>query len=250
MKAAVSLALVLILIVQAARVTAQEGIDAVGHPIRAAMMREAIRLAEEPADRVGEQPAAEDRPWSRARSLLPGTEVLVTTNASRRALRYVLSVDETGISVIDLSDAALPRTVESVLRKIAANHPEYFTAARHSGYVLDKNVRLNPDGVFEGDRRLADLEQIVRSIPRPGIVELRLAHASIAPSVGAGFLIGLGAGFLLGTLNDCSGCDDPGLVTLGGTIWGAGLGAAGGLVIGSIKASSPSEAGAVVYRAP
>jgi hypothetical protein len=55
---------------------------------------------------------------------------------------------------------------------------------------------------------------------------------------------------LLGRLNDCSACDDRGLVTFGATIWGAGLGAAGGLVIGSIKASSPSEAGAIVCHAP
>ncbi len=252
MKTALALGLVLILIASSVPVAATGGIDSTTGPISLTMAREASRLAAESAASSG-QPGEEvtDSGWSRVRKLEPGTEVIVSTIGSQPVRRYVLWADEAGISVLNLTDADLSADVALVLQETAGNHPEYFAAAQSEEFVLRKNIRLKPDGVFVADHKVAALGRIVQYIGRSQVVELRLLHDhSIAKSVGFGLVIGLGAGLLVGRLNDCSPCDSAGLVTFATTIWGLGLGAAGGLVVGSIKASRHGGVTGLIYRVP
>ncbi len=192
-----------------------------------------------------------DSGWSRVRKLEPGTEVIITITGSQPGRRYVLWADESGVSVVNLSSPALPPRAASALRKAASNHPLYFTDALQIGpLALDRNVRLDSGAVFVDGAKVATLEQVVERITRPQVVEVRSPSRdySVKKRVGIGIATGLGVGLLLGRLNEYpGGCDDPGLATEIGAAWGLGLGAAAGLLIGSMNAAKHDTA---IYRAP
>ena len=198
MKAAPSLALVLFLMTSALPLTAQERIDRTAGPISRAVTREAVRLAAKPAVVDDDQHPGEstNADWSRVRKLESGTEIMVTANSSQPGKRYVLSADDSGITVLNLAEATLPAATSKVLRDLASQNPAHFTDAQKGGtFRLDTNVRLMPDGVFVVEQKVADLGQIVERIARPQIVEIKgpVAHGSVGGAIG-----GAAGGFLLG----------------------------------------------------
>ena len=57
---------------------------------------------------------------------------------------------------------------------LASTHPEYFLAAQKGGrFVLEKNVRMGPDGVFVADRKVADLQDVVETGARKDVAEIK-----------------------------------------------------------------------------
>jgi hypothetical protein len=174
MKAALSLTLVLALMTSLP-VTAQERIDRTAGPIRRAIALEAVRLAAEPAVVDAGQQAKEstNADWSRVRKLEPGTEIMVTANGSQPGKCYILSADEFGITVLNLTDSALPAAVSEVLRDLASHNPAHFTNALKGGtFLFDKNMRLGSEGVFVADQKVVGLEQIVGRIRRRDVTEI------------------------------------------------------------------------------
>ena len=138
-------------------------------PIARAIMLEAVRVT---ADR---RAGSTDLEWSRVRRLAPGTEIIVTVEASQPVRRYVVSGDESELRVLNVADPPLPEAVTAVLRAVASGHPDYLSAARRGGtVVLEQNVRLRPDGVFVGDRKVADLGQVIETIDRDDVAEIRI----------------------------------------------------------------------------
>jgi hypothetical protein len=247
MKAALSLTLILALMASALPVTAQEGIDTTAGPIGRAIRRETARLAAEPvlvdaSQQAGEATNAE---WSRVRRLEPGTEIMVTANGSQPSERYVLSTDESGITILNLADATLPAGASQVLRHLAERNPAHFTDAQNGGtFLLDKNVRLMSKGVFVADRKVADLGSVVATIARADIVEI--AGIRRSRNVLAGTLYGVAAGGVFGYVVAACKPNElcfQGAVTLLMAGVGAGVGALVGARIGRRKVT-------VIYRVP
>jgi hypothetical protein len=247
MKAALSLTLILALMASALPVTAQEGIDTTAAPIGRAIWRETARLAAEPvlvdaSQQAGEATNAE---WSRVRRLEPGTEIMVTANGSPPSERYVLSTDESGITILNLADATLPAGASQVLRHLAERNPAHFTDAQNGGtFLLDKNVRLMSKGVFVADRKVADLGSVVATIARADIVEI--AGIRRSRNVLAGTLYGVAAGGVFGYVVAACKPNElcfQGAVTLLMAGVGAGVGALVGARIGRRKVT-------VIYRVP
>src|SRR5207247_695286 len=84
--------------------------------------------------------------------------------------------DGSSLTVLNLTDPTPPRTAKDALRNVASRHPEYFPAAQQGGqFVLEKNVRMGPDGVFVASQKVADLGQLVENIARHDVAEIRLA---------------------------------------------------------------------------
>ena len=133
--------------------------------------------------------------WSRVRRLEPGTEIMVTANASRSGKRFVLSADESSMTVLNLTDAALPLAVRDVLRD-RSRHPEYFTAAqRGETLLLGENVRLTGAGVFVADQKVVDLSQMVESIPRADLeagATVIVARTGMPTDAKVGIWVGVG----------------------------------------------------------
>jgi hypothetical protein len=248
MKSALSLTLILALITSALPVTAQEGIDRAASPVGRAITRENARLAAEPilVDAGQQAGKSTNADWSRVRKLEPGAQIMLTANGSEPGERYVLSTDESGITILNLADPTLPADVFQVLRHLAERNPGHFTEALKGGtFPLDKNVRLMSNGVFVSDRKVADLGSVVDTVARVDIVEI--AGIRRSRNALAGTLIGAAAGGGIGYVagackpNDWLCFQAVAALLMAGV--GAGVGALVGAGIGKRKVT-------VIYRAP
>jgi hypothetical protein len=247
MKSAVSLALSIGLVLSALPVAAQDRVVASSGPLARAIAREAARLTT--VQQVG-KPTNSD--WACVRRLVPGTEVTVTVRGSQPGTRYVVLADEYGVTVLNLTNPTIPPAAKSVLPEVASHHPEYFTAAQKGGtFVLDKNVRMGPDGVFVADRKIADLAELAERIVRDDVVQVEgptRARGSVAGAVigaGGGFLVGSTAFVVQALRDDCSGgCSGSNALAVMALV---GFPVAGGIL--GYRISSHETRG-VIYRAP
>lgn len=215
-------------------------------PIARAATREAARLATAPqVDRPS------DSHWARVTKLAPGTAVTLTVRELPPRKRYVVRADEDNLTVLDLTNPAISPVAQSVLLDVASHHPEDVAAAQTGNtFVLDKNVRMGPDGVFVADRKVADLGQVIETIMQSDVREIRRSGRTGGSVVGA--VAGATGGLLLGRLvaanlvyKQCGGsCDDETLL-IGLSL--IGLPITGGL-LGYHAAGRQTED--VIYRAP
>lgn len=135
--------------------------------------------------------------WSRVSQLVPGSEIAVTSTALRAAPRYFVSADELALTMLDLTDPALPAAAARVLRDMALRHPEYFAAMQRNDTFGERSVRVGRAGVFVADRKVAELENVVETIARRDVVEIWgpvVARGSVlGPMVGGwlGFAVGV-----------------------------------------------------------
>jgi hypothetical protein len=253
MTSRLSLVLTLSLTVSAFPLVAEErpassvlGSQSAAGPIRAAAMREAVRLA---ADQPSEPFAST---WSRVRELAAGTEISVTGRAGTAGRRAFVAADGSGLTVLSLGDPPIPSRARRLLIDLASNHPEFLVGAKTGGtFLLDDNVRLTPDGLFMAGRRVVDLG-MVETIARSDVAEItRCATVNRGPAAGAAVAGALG-GFLAGfyqalrlAMSPCyDSCTTNGLL---GTLSLVGLPIAGGW-LGYHAVAHKAEA--VIYRAP
>jgi hypothetical protein len=201
MKAALSLMLIVCLVGTTLPVTAQERVDRTAGPISRAMSLEAVRLATQPAAvDAGQQPGTSPKTdWSRVRTLAPGTTLTVTVQGSQPSTRHFLLADQSELTLLNLTDPTLPASAIRVLVDTASHHPEYFGAAQAGdSFVLDKNMRMGPDGVVVGDRKVADLGAVVERVMRSEVREVSSRGRTGGSVVGA--TVGAAGGLLLGGL--------------------------------------------------
>jgi hypothetical protein len=207
---------------------------------------EAVRL-------TADQPAGfADVEWSRVRKLAPGIEIIVTVAGSQPGGRYVVRADESGLTLVNVADLSIPAAAEGVLRGVASNHPEYFSAAQQGGtFVLEMSVRLAREGVFVGGRKVADLGRVVENIARSDVAEIKTRHKGrgawghLGPL--GGYFVGAmsggyGAGFACQASVGRDRCDTAAFLT------GALVGGIAGGVHGFRAASRETEN--IIYRAP
>ncbi len=267
MKSAVSLTLIVCLVASALPVTAQERKERAGSLARATTI-ETVRLAaagetvSSSVDAVQRGGTPAESNWSRVRGLAPGTEVIVTVHGSQPGTRYVVLADESELTVLNLTDPKLPAVARDALHDVATHHPEYFPRVQKGGqFVLDKNVRVGPDGVFMADRKVADLGQVIENIARNDVAEISALAKPVWSSVERGARIGAWAGLATGAValaisanggSQCgSGCNIPTglaapLVVFGGAAAGRGIGA----IIGAVGGATRAKTQDVIYRAP
>jgi hypothetical protein len=103
--------------------------------------------------------------WSAVRNSKPGSEVTVTAQGGPRR-RYFIAADNAGVTLLNVSDAALPTDVARTLRRAIAEHPGCFPAPDGVTFRLDDRVSLTAAGVFVSDRKIVEYDQIVERIPR------------------------------------------------------------------------------------
>lgn len=184
MKSVLSFALIVCMVASALPVAAQEEAGpptpAMAGPLTRAAMREADRLVAAggltpsggDAVQQGDKGTAKSD-WPRAFNVAPGTEVIVTVRGSQPGTRYVVRADESDLTVLNLSNLPLQFDARRVLVNMASRQPEYLTDPDQAGVVVQKDVRVGPDGVFMADRKVADLGQIVERITRNDVAEIR-----------------------------------------------------------------------------
>jgi hypothetical protein len=256
MKAALSLALIVALITPALPVTAHGQAEtprsfslfaqATTGLLARAATREAVRLASagEPlssgieAVQQGGTPVESN--WSRVRQLAPGTQIIVTVKGAPSVQRCFVAGSQSDLTALNLADPALPAAATHVLREMASRHPEYFAAMQKIGTFEDENVRVGRDGVFVATRRVADLGQVVETIARSDVAEIR-GPVRVRGSVHGAILgtwLGSGVGLTFGT--SASSAELGWCLLTGLTVVGGFLG---------YRASSHKAEG-TIYRAP
>jgi hypothetical protein len=182
-----------------------------------------------------ERPAASD--WSHVIALAPGGEIRVTTTRTTSRHR-LLNADETTLTILDVGDPAIPRSVGRLLTRTAERHPDYFVEAqRGAGFRLDDDVRLDSEGVSQKGRKLADLARVVASVPREEVVEVRILRKHVGRHARRGLVIGATGGAVVGAIGaaSCDARSEPGYCNVGGmAAVGAILGGLLGLEYGTI----------------
>jgi hypothetical protein len=196
--------------------------------------------------------------WSHVENLKPGTSIILDTATLVRASCFLLRADGSGLVVLNVSDASIPDSVRNTLLEAAIVHPNYFLEARDgASFRLDPTVRrhaavplqLSQTGVALGDRRLADLDQIVENVARRDVEELRTPKKHFWQHVRRGAAIGAIGGALIGgyaaaTCVPGSEYCDVAPMALAGAILGAGIGVEYGTLIGAVAPKSPE----LIYR--
>jgi hypothetical protein len=130
----------------------------------------------------------------------------VTVKGSQPGSRYVVMADDSGLTVLNLTDPTLPAASTRVLRDLASHHPEYFAAMQKGGTFGEDSVRVGRDGVFVADRKVADLGQVVETIARNDVTEISgpvVARGSVLGAVLGGYL-----GFAVGAVPGLGGAPE------------------------------------------
>jgi hypothetical protein len=190
--------------------------------------------------------------WWRVRALEPGIEISVTVCGSHPGQRYVVSADESRLTVLNVTDPAIPPAVAGVLIDTSWGHPDDFGKAQQGGtFRLNRHVRLAPDGVFLDDRRVVGLGRVVEQVDRDGVAEISELGRATRRGVKWGSLIGTGVGLTIGLLIQIPYCrqhacdSQGGLITPLITMLSGGIGTGLGALIGAGYRIQD-----VIYRAP
>ena len=178
--------------------------------------------------------------WSRVAELAPAAEVAVTARGSQPRTRHFVAADEVALIVLNLAHPALSPESRSVLRDMASRNPEHFVAVQKSGAIAQDDVRIGRDGLFVANSRIANLDEVVESITRNDVSEIRgpvIARGSIVGAVLGGWL-----GFAVGAVPALGGSGE-------GIAW---LVLTSSVSIGAFLGHrwSSHETEGLVYRAP
>ena len=178
--------------------------------------------------------------WSRVAELRPGAEIAVATMSAPSRARTFVSANASEVTVLSLDDPSLPRAVIHTLRDMASRHPEYFGSTQAGSSFEQDRVRLGRDGLFVDDRLIATFAQVVETLPRDAVREIRgpvVARGSVIGTVVGGWL-----GFCVGVVPGLGGANE-------GAAWAflAGSSTLGGW-LGHRWSNHTVED--VVYRAP
>jgi hypothetical protein len=195
------------------------------------------------------QDRSADENWRRVSRLDAGEPILVTTRDVRSADRLFVSADGAGVTTLNLTDPSVPDEAARELRHVAEQHPEYLDGARAGRGFKWNNVRVLSDGVFVGDRKVAELQQVLETPSRSEVAEVaRLrrgrgfwGHAGL---LGGYFVGAMGAVVVMGFACQAIRCENPDSAGMVALLTG---GIAGG-AYGAYAARRETEE--VVYRKP
>jgi hypothetical protein len=110
-----------------------------------------------------------DVAWSKVRQLAAGTPLTVTAKGRSASARYVLSVDDTTLRVLNTSTPGLSAEAAHMLRRAASEHPSAFVIGPRNSLMVDEQVVLGSSGLFVGNRKVADYTEIVQEIARADV---------------------------------------------------------------------------------
>ncbi len=194
MKSGLSLSLILAIVAAPHPLTAQEALRSLepDGSLARAISREGVRLALAP------QGGSADAEWARVRTLQQGRAITVTSRGSQSATRYFLSADDSGLTVLNLTDPTIPAAAARTLRELASRHGEYLEGAATGRTFLLDNLRLESARVFVGNRKVADLNDLIETRARQDVAEVATRQKGRGVWGHLGALGGLFAGGMTG----------------------------------------------------
>jgi hypothetical protein len=106
--------------------------------------------------------------WGKLRDLKPGTKIMVTRKDSLPSPRYMLAANDSELTVLNVSDPALPTDVKTALRGTAAQHPAWLANPQPgTTFEVGNHLVVKPsEGLFVADQKIASFDQVVERITR------------------------------------------------------------------------------------
>jgi hypothetical protein len=168
----------------------------------------APRYAPPPRQQYPVPPAPPSTNWTRVRAIAPRSPIRVTAvGLGDQEHQYFVSATEHTLTLLTLG--GLPRSAKRLALTLAGSHPELFQHPDQWAEFKDGKVRANPDGLFIGRRKIADLGDIAKTIDSGDVAEV-LAEVTVQQPPGhdmdpeARGIAGLAfVGALYGTLAIC-----------------------------------------------
>jgi hypothetical protein len=112
------------------------------------------------------QKQSEPIDWQKLKA---GTEIVLTVVNGQPATERVLFVDEAILVTRRTAPPKLPGRVEKFLVGVGSRWPAIF----NDGLTCTSDrLRVSQDGVFDGEKRLADLTEVVRYTPRSEVLTI------------------------------------------------------------------------------
>ena len=149
---------------------------------------------------VGDQDRNRVSDWSRVQQLQPGTEITLTVTGTPAVKAQLLVASHDAVFVLRAGGPKLPDHVSRALIGVGSQWPAVFSGG--APYFLADGVRVADGAVFDGNRRVADLAQVVKRAPREDVREIRvpgqLKGSKLKAAVGAGVGFFLGASIAVG----------------------------------------------------
>lgn len=185
--------------------------------------------------------------WASVVGIPAGSEVLIARTSVPPARYRLLSVQDDGLTILDVSDSEIPEAVAGQLQSDASNRPGVFLEARNGReFALTSRLTIGPSGVTDQERFLFPLSLIVIDVPREDVAEVSVIRKHIGRHAGRGMVIGaiIGAVAMGAGSFSCADCGSAGGWVAGGALIGAMVGLKYGTVVGVIAPRSPD----LVYR--
>ena len=127
-------------------------------PIGRSVSREASRLAIEPSGQ------AKDAGWESVRNLDPARPIVITT-AAATVTRTFVAVDNTTLTVLNLSRPGLSETATRQLLALTRASPPALAGAADGSPKLFEAFRFGPDGVFQHEVKVAEFGELIERVP-------------------------------------------------------------------------------------
>jgi len=183
--------------------------------------------------------------WARVRAIAPRSPIRVTAiGLGGQDHQYFVSASERTLTLLVVG--GVPRSAKRLLIALAGSHPELFTAPDKWMEFRDGKARANPDGLFIGNRKIADLSDVAKTIDAGDVAEVaaeltvpRLPSRDVEPV--SPLVAGTFVAALYGTMALCKDrCGSAALLPI--------LGAP--FIAGALAARKTARVMQVVYRVP
>jgi hypothetical protein len=110
---------------------------------------------------------AQETSWSQIRTSKSMAEVTVRTSRSEPGRRYFIRADDDAITLLDVSNPAIPSGVAKSLRHTIAEHPDFLPLPDGKSIAFDDGrASLDTSGLLVAGRKIADYDQVVERIAR------------------------------------------------------------------------------------
>lgn len=107
--------------------------------------------------------------WEKVKKLSPGTEIVLTVAGGQPTKVHVMFADDARLLTLKEQGPKLSRRVEQFLFRAG---PHWHDIVDRGGTYRGGTLRLSQAGLFDVDRKLADLTDLVQQTPRAEVAEV------------------------------------------------------------------------------
>ena len=141
--------------------------------------------------------------WQRAQTLRPGTELVLTVTGGQPTKVRLLFADEAILITLKPDAPKLPGRVRDALFGLGSKWLGILDEGQRR--TVDQ-VRVSQDGIFDRDKKLADLSDVVQRTPRGGVQQIAAApHSHVGRNIAIGVAVVAGlfiAALIIGHVTD------------------------------------------------